>query len=97
MPSPFKRFDDLRDCREPNRAWSSRCRILLSRLVVPGGRESTYVDLFDADEYNAMFTSSLNFYDRAVEWTTTHGKPIVANCDVHRLHQLDIFADRRTA
>jgi hypothetical protein len=35
-----------------------------------------------------MFTSSLNFYDRAVEWATTHGKPIVANCDVHRLHQL---------
>ena len=97
MPSPFKRFDDLRDCGEPNRAWSSRCRIPSFPPNRAWGARSTYVDLFDADEYNAMFTSSLNFYDRAVEWTTTHGKPIVANCDVHRLHQLDIFADRRTA
>jgi predicted metal-dependent phosphoesterase TrpH len=45
-------------------------------------------DLFDAVEYNAMFTSTLNFNRRAVEWAERHGRPLVGNSDVHRLHQL---------
>jgi hypothetical protein len=47
-----------------------------------------YADLFDAIEYNAMFTASLNFNDRAVAWAKKHGKPLVGNGDVHRLRQL---------
>lgn len=47
-----------------------------------------YADLFDAVEYNAMFTASLNFNTKAVEWARTHGKPMVGNGDVHRLRQL---------
>src|ERR671931_1482695 len=47
-----------------------------------------HADLFDAVEYNAMFTSSLNFNDRAVEWARAHGRPLVGNGDVHRLRQL---------
>jgi predicted metal-dependent phosphoesterase TrpH len=47
-----------------------------------------HADLFDAVEYNAMFTASLNFNDRAVAWARAHGKPIVGNGDVHRLRQL---------
>ncbi len=47
-----------------------------------------YADLFDAVEYNAMFTASLNFNARAVAWARAHGKPIVGNGDVHRLRQL---------
>ena len=35
-----------------------------------------------------MFTASLNFNTRAVEWATMHGKPLVGNGDVHRLRQL---------
>lgn len=47
-----------------------------------------YSRLFDAVEYNAMFTASVNFNRRAVRWAARHGKPLVGNCDVHRLQQL---------
>jgi predicted metal-dependent phosphoesterase TrpH len=47
-----------------------------------------HADLFDAVEYNAMFTSSVNFNDRAVAWARRHGKPMVGNGDIHRLRQL---------
>jgi predicted metal-dependent phosphoesterase TrpH len=47
-----------------------------------------HADLFDAVEYNAMFTASLNFNTRAVKWARAHGKPVVGNGDVHRLRQL---------
>jgi predicted metal-dependent phosphoesterase TrpH len=45
-------------------------------------------DLFDAVEYNAMFTTSLNFNLPAERWAARHGKPMVGNGDVHRLVQL---------
>ena len=45
--------------------------------------------LIDAVEYNAMFTSSLNFNRRAERWARAHGKPMVGNGDIHRLRQLD--------
>ena len=45
-------------------------------------------DLFDAVEYNAMFTRSLNFNTRAAAWARAHGKPLVGCGDVHRLRQL---------
>ena len=48
----------------------------------------SYADLFDAIEYNAMFTASLNFNERAVQWSRRHRKPLVGNGDVHRLRQL---------
>jgi predicted metal-dependent phosphoesterase TrpH len=47
-----------------------------------------YPLLFDAIEYNAMFTAWVNFNRRATRWAAEHGKPVVGNCDVHRLHQL---------
>jgi hypothetical protein len=43
--------------------------------------------LFDAVEYNAMFTSAVNFNRAAVRWAAAHGKPMVGNGDVHRLLQ----------
>lgn len=52
------------------------------------GRLDRHADLFDAVEYNAMFTASLNFNARAVAWARAHGKPVVGNGDVHRLRQL---------
>ena len=48
----------------------------------------SYADLFDAIEYNAMFTASINFNERAVQWARRHRKPLVGNGDVHRLRQL---------
>jgi predicted metal-dependent phosphoesterase TrpH len=47
-----------------------------------------HAGLFDAVEYNAMFTPTLNFNLRAERWARAHGKPIVGNGDVHRLRQL---------
>jgi predicted metal-dependent phosphoesterase TrpH len=48
----------------------------------------TYADLFDAVEWHGMFTRIVNFNPRAREWASRHGKPLVGNGDVHRLHQL---------
>jgi hypothetical protein len=47
-----------------------------------------HADLFDAVEYNAMFTRSLNFNLAAVRWAQAHDKPLVGNGDIHRLRQL---------
>jgi predicted metal-dependent phosphoesterase TrpH len=45
-------------------------------------------DLFDAVERNASFTRVVDFNRRAVRWATQNGKPMVGNCDVHRIWQL---------
>ena len=52
-------------------------------------RMDRYADLIDAVEYNAMFTSLLNFNTQAMRWARLHGKPMVGNGDVHRLRQLE--------
>ncbi len=58
--------------------------------IGPSLREqlSQHGHMFDAVEYNAMFTRMLNFNRRAVRWARAHGKPMVGNGDVHRLRQL---------
>jgi len=52
------------------------------------GQLERHADLFDAVEWNAMFTATVNFNRRAERWAVRHGKPLVGNCDVHRLPQL---------
>lgn len=47
-----------------------------------------HAELFDAVEWNAMFMRGLNFNRRAERWAAAHGKPMVGNCDVHRLYQM---------
>jgi predicted metal-dependent phosphoesterase TrpH len=48
-----------------------------------------HADLFDAVEFNAFYTARLNHSNlAALEWASRHGKPVVANTDLHRLHQL---------
>jgi predicted metal-dependent phosphoesterase TrpH len=44
--------------------------------------------LFDAVEYNAMYTRAANFNDAAVQFAARTGKAVVGNCDVHLLRQL---------
>ena len=51
-------------------------------------RMNEHADLFDAVEYNAMFTASLNFNVLAERWARRHDKPMVGNGDVHQLEQL---------
>lgn len=52
------------------------------------GRLTRHADLFDAVEYNAMYTASLNFNVPAERWARAHGRPMVGNGDVHRFAQL---------
>lgn len=47
-----------------------------------------YADLFDAIEFNGMFTDRINFNGGAERWAHSHDKPIVGNGDIHRLRQL---------
>jgi predicted metal-dependent phosphoesterase TrpH len=47
-----------------------------------------HAGLFDAVEWNAMYTATVNFNRRAERWAVQHGKPLVGNGDVHRLRQL---------
>lgn len=47
-----------------------------------------YAWLFDAVEFNHFYTSAINFNRAAARWAREHGKPLVGNCDVHRLTQL---------
>ena len=74
-------FDDLRALKRANAASSSR-RIRFSDPSCLGRFMDPYADLFDAVEYNAMFTPSINFNARAVRWATRHRKPLVGNGDV---------------
>jgi predicted metal-dependent phosphoesterase TrpH len=52
------------------------------------GLMDRHANLFDAVEYNGMFTASLNFNIPAVRWAHIHGRPMVGCGDVHRLRQL---------
>lgn len=47
-----------------------------------------HAELFDAVEWNGMYTRGLNFNARAERWAGAHGKPMVGNGDVHRLAML---------
>jgi len=44
--------------------------------------------LFDAVEINYFYTRDVDFNRLAVKWALRHGKPVVGNSDLHRLHQL---------
>jgi predicted metal-dependent phosphoesterase TrpH len=66
------------------------------------GLMNVHADLFDAVEWNAMFTRSVNFNRFAERWAARHGKPMVGNGDVHTLEQLGttyslVDADRNPA
>ena len=52
------------------------------------GHMDVYHELFDAVEYNGMFTETVNFNRAAERWAREHGKPLVGNGDVHRLEQM---------
>ena len=52
------------------------------------GALTRHAHLFDAVEWNGMFTRTVNFNVFAERWAQRHGKPIVGNGDVHRLEQL---------
>ena len=80
-------FADLADLRACERGL-----VVAPHPFFPGpalqGALERHAHLFDAVEWNAMFTRTLNFNRRAERWAAQHGKPMVGNGDVHRLYQL---------
>ncbi len=53
-----------------------------------GATMDELVDVVDALEVNAMYTSGLDYNRRARAWATAHDKPLVGNTDLHRLDQI---------
>jgi predicted metal-dependent phosphoesterase TrpH len=86
--------EDVRTFRDLARLKSSQKGLVIAPhpffpgSVCLGADLERHADLFDAVERNAMFTRGVNFNRRAERWATSHGKPMVGNCDVHRLWQL---------
>ena len=81
-------FEDLARLKQRQRGLVVAPHPFFPTMSCLWGLLDRHRDLFDAVEYNAMFTSSVNFNLAAERWATRHGKPLVGNGDVHRLHQL---------
>ena len=81
-------FDDLARLKKRQRGLVVAPHPFFPSTSCLWGLLDRHRDLFDAVEYNAMFTASVNFNRAAERWAARHGKPLVGNGDVHRLHQL---------
>jgi predicted metal-dependent phosphoesterase TrpH len=81
-------FDDLRRLRQHEQGLVVAPHPFFPASTCLLGNLDKHRGLFDAVEINAMFTTSLNFNVRARRWAALNGKPLVGNCDVHRLRQL---------
>jgi len=81
-------FDDLARLKQRQRGLVIAPHPFFPTTSCLWGLLDRHRDLFDAVEYNAMFTSSVNFNRAAERWAIRHSKPLVGNGDVHRLHQL---------
>jgi hypothetical protein len=81
-------FDDLRRLKSSESGLVVAPHPFFPASMSLFGRLNEHADLFDAVEYNGMFTTSLNFNLIAERWARRHGKPMVGNGDVHRLEQL---------
>ena len=81
-------FGDLTRLRSRQRALVIAPHPFFPGSVCLRGDLERHANLFDAVERNAMFTRGVDFNRRAERWAARHGKPVVGNCDVHRLRQL---------
>ncbi|HEY3044423.1 MAG TPA: PHP domain-containing protein [Vicinamibacterales bacterium] len=81
-------FDDLAQLKRRQRGLVVAPHPFFPTTSCLWGLLDRHHDLFDAVEYNAMFTASVNFNRPAERWAARYGKPLVGNGDVHRLHQL---------
>jgi predicted metal-dependent phosphoesterase TrpH len=81
-------FEDLEHLRRRQAGLVVAPHPFYPTSICLGSELERHAGLFDAVEYNAMFTSTLNFNRRAERWAARHGKPLVGNGDVHRLRQL---------
>jgi hypothetical protein len=82
-------FDDVAALKRRNPAGL----VIAPHAFYPGasclrGLMNRHADLFDAVEINYFFTREIDFNRPAMRWAARHGKPLVGNADLHRLHQL---------
>ena len=81
-------FDDIRRLKREHQGL-----VVAPHPYFPGphslfGALNRHADIFDAVEYNAMYTALLDFNRPAERWARAHDKPMVGNGDVHRFAQL---------
>ena len=84
----LRNFDELRRLKAksngvvvaPHPFYPARC--CLRRLM------DTYADFIDVVEFNYFYTRTVDFNRPALRWASKHGRPVLANADVHRLSQL---------
>jgi predicted metal-dependent phosphoesterase TrpH len=81
-------FDDLARLKQREQGLVVAPHPFFPSATCLRGLMDLHADLFDAVEYNAMFVRGANFNRAAQRWARAHRKPMVGNCDVHRLHQL---------
>jgi predicted metal-dependent phosphoesterase TrpH len=81
-------FDDLRALKSREQGLVIAPHPFFPAASALRGWTERHADVFDAVEYNAMFTASLNFNNAAARWAGAHRKPMVGAGDVHRLRQL---------
>jgi predicted metal-dependent phosphoesterase TrpH len=81
-------FADVARLKEGSRGLVIAPHPFFPALCALRGYTNRYAHLFDAVEYNAMFTPLVNFNVLGERWARRHGKPMVGNGDVHRLEQL---------
>jgi len=81
-------FDDLARLKEREHGLVIAPHPFFPARSALRGLLGTHAHLFDAVEWNAMFTRLVNFNVPAERWARRHRKPMVGNGDVHRLEQL---------
>jgi predicted metal-dependent phosphoesterase TrpH len=81
-------FEELGQLRQRHRGLVIAPHPFFPARVCLRKRLMEHAHLFDAVEYNAMYTRILNFNDAAVRFAKRARKPLVGNCDVHVLRQL---------
>jgi hypothetical protein len=81
-------FDDLARLKQRERGLVVAPHPFFPATTCLRGLMDVHAALFDAVEWNAMFTSAVNFNLAAQRWACLHRKPLVGNGDVHRLRQL---------
>lgn len=86
--SAVRSFDDLAALKQAHRGVVIAPHPFFPMPSCLLGKMRRHAHLFDAVEYNAMYTGWLNFNRLAERWARRRGKPMVGNGDVHRLEQL---------
>jgi predicted metal-dependent phosphoesterase TrpH len=95
----IRTFDDLRRVRTESNGLVIAPHPFFPDSSCLRSNLDRHADLFDAVEWSYFWTGGLNFNARAARWATEHGKPLVANSDLHDLRQLGrtysiVFAER---